>query len=387
MKILSIETSCDETAISIADTSGELGDIYFKVLADSLLSQVALHKEYGGVYPSLAKREHAKNLTPLLQKTLSEASMFNTINSPLTRDQIGELKRLLVREPELFVLLIAFLGNVKKPNIDAIAVTVGPGLEPALWVGINFAKALSIVWDIPLIPVNHMEGHILSSLIKNDTITAIKFPALALLISGGHTQLVLMSNWSKYEIIGETRDDAVGEAFDKVARMLELSYPGGPEISKLAGIAREENISSQYTLPRPMIDSNDFDFSFSGIKTAVLYKIKEIKKERELSKIDKKQIAREFEDAVAEVLLKKTKRAVEEFNIKTFVLGGGVSANKHIRYTLETHLPQDIEIFIPPIELTGDNAIMIAAAGYLNFISKKTLPKQETTIANGNLHL
>ncbi|HEC32941.1 MAG TPA: tRNA (adenosine(37)-N6)-threonylcarbamoyltransferase complex transferase subunit TsaD [Candidatus Kaiserbacteria bacterium] len=387
MKILSIETSCDETAISIADTSGELGDISFKVLADSLLSQVALHKEYGGVYPSLAKREHAKNLTPLLQKTLSEASMFNTINSPLTRDQIGELKRLLVREPELFVLLIAFLGNVKKPNIDAIAVTVGPGLEPALWVGINFAKALSIVWDIPLILVNHMEGHILSSLIKNDTITAIKFPALALLISGGHTQLVLMSNWSKYEIIGETRDDAVGEAFDKVARMLELSYPGGPEISKLAGIAREENISSQYTLPRPMIDSNDFDFSFSGIKTAVLYKIKEIKKERELSKIDKKQIAREFEDAVAEVLLKKTKRAVEEFNIKTFILGGGVSANKHIRYTLETHLPQDIEIFIPPIELTGDNAIMIAAAGYLNFISKKTLPKQETTIANGNLHL
>ncbi len=387
MKILSIETSCDETAISIADTSGELGDISFKVLADSLLSQVALHKEYGGVYPSLAKREHAKNLTPLLQKTLSEAGMFNTINSPLTRDQIGELKKLLVREPELFVLLIAFLGNVKKPNIDAIAVTVGPGLEPALWVGINFAKALSIVWDIPLILVNHMEGHILSSLIKNDTITAIKFPALALLISGGHTQLVLMSNWSKYEIIGETRDDAVGEAFDKVARMLELSYPGGPEISKLAGIAREENISSQYTLPRPMIDSNDFDFSFSGIKTAVLYKIKEIKNERELSKIDKKQIAREFEDAVAEVLLKKTKRAVEEFNIKTFILGGGVSANKHIRYTLETHLPQDIEIFIPPIELTGDNAIMIAAAGYLNFISKKTLPKQETTIANGNLHL
>ncbi len=387
MKILSIETSCDETAISIADTSGELGDISFKVLADSLLSQVALHKEYGGVYPSLAKREHAKNLTPLLQKTLSEASMFNTINSPLTRDQIGELKRLLVREPELFVLLIAFLGNVKKPNIDAIAVTVGPGLEPALWVGINFAKALSIVWDIPLILVNHMEGHILSSLIKNDTITAIKFPALALLISGGHTQLVLMSNWSKYEIIGETRDDAVGEAFDKVARMLELSYPGGPEISKLAGIAREENISSQYTLPRPMIDSNDFDFSFSGIKTAVLYKIKEIKNERELSEIDKKQIAREFEDAIAEVLLKKTKRAVEEFNIKTFILGGGMSANKHIRYTLETHLPQDIEIFIPPIELTGDNAIMIAAAGYLNFISKKTLPKQETTIANGNLHL
>ena len=398
MKILSIETSCDETALSVVDASGKLGDVSFKVLANSLLSQVALHKEYGGVYPSLAKREHSKNLTPLLQKTLSEARMFNRINSPLTRDQIGELKKLLNREPELFVLLIAFLGNVKKPNIDAVAVTVGPGLEPALWVGVNFAKALAIAWDIPLIPVNHMEGHVLSSLIKNDVITSIKFPALALLISGGHTQLVLMNGWSQYEIIGETRDDAVGEAFDKVARMLGLPYPGGPEVSKLAEIAREENIKSQYSLPRPMINSSDFDFSFSGLKTAVLYKIKEIKKERndeKLSEIDKKQMAREFEDTVAEVLLEKTKRAIKEFDIKTFLLGGGVSANKHISYTLETHLSRnllkDVDIFIPPIELTGDNAIMIAAAGYSNFISnlasKKPLLKIENFIANGNLHL
>jgi len=388
MRILSIETSCDETAISIVEADGELGSISFKVLANSLLSQAILHKEYGGVYPSLAKREHARNLAPLLQKTLSDAGMFKEINSPLTRDQISSLKELLSREPEMFVLLIAFLGNTKKPAIDAIAVTNGPGLEPALWVGVNFAKALAIAWDVLLIPVNHMEGHVLSSLIKSDGITPITFPALALLISGGHTQLVLMSDWSQYEIIGETRDDAVGEAFDKVARMLELPYPGGPEISKLAQDAREENLSSPYSLPRPMIDSNDFDFSFSGLKTAVLYQVKEIKEEKGgLSDTDKKQIAREFEDSVAEVLLEKAKRAIKELNIKTFVLGGGVSANKHIRYTLKAHTPQDIEIFIPPIELTGDNAIMIAAGGYSSFVSKKPLPKLEDITANGNLRL
>ena len=191
MKILAIETSCDETALAIVKVEGELGNISFKVLADSLLSQAELHKEYGGVYPTLAKREHARNLTPLLQKTLADAGMFEKKNTPLTRDQIGELKEILSREPELFVLLIAFLGNTKKPDIDAIAVTYGPGLEPTLWVGINFAKALALVWDIPLIPTNHMEGHILSPLIKNDAIISIQFPALALLISGGHTQLVL----------------------------------------------------------------------------------------------------------------------------------------------------------------------------------------------------
>lgn len=384
MKILAIETSCDETAISIVEAGGKPGNISFKVLANSLLSQALLHKEYGGVYPSLAKREHAKNLTPLLQKTLSEAAMFTKANSPLTRDQIGELKELLTREPELFVLLIAFLGNTKKPDFDAIAVTVGPGLEPALWVGINFAKALAVTWDIPLIPVNHMEGHVLSSLIKSDGITPITFPALALLVSGGHTQLVVMKDWSQYEIIGETLDDAVGEAFDKVARMLGLPYPGGPEISKLAQAAREENLSSPYTLPRPMINNGDLNFSFSGLKTAVLYLIKE---KGTLTETDKKQISREFEDAVSEVLLEKTKRAIDQFDIKTFVLGGGVAANKHIRYTLETHLPQDVEKYVPPIELTGDNAIMIAASGYLTIASKQPVPKPGTIVANGNLAL
>ncbi len=384
MKILAIETSCDETAISIAEAYGELGNISFKVLADSLLSQAMLHREYGGVYPTLAKREHAKNITPLLQQTLDKAKMFEKANSPLTRDQISELKELLTREQELFVLLIAFLGNTKKPDLDAIAVTAGPGLEPALWVGINFAKALSIVWDIPLIPVNHMEGHILSSLIKDDAITPIEFPTLALLISGGHTQLVVMKDWSRYEIIGNTRDDAVGEAFDKVARMLGLEYPGGPEISKLAQSAREENLEKPYSLPRPMINTDDFDFSFSGLKTAVMYLIRD---KGSLTDTDKKQIAREFEDSASEVLLKKTKRAIEKYNIKTFILGGGVSANKHIRYIFETHLPQDIEMFIPHVELTGDNAIMIAASGYSTIASKEKISKLDAIEANGNLSL
>ncbi len=384
MKILSIETSCDETAICIVEAHGELENISFKVLADSLLSQALLHREYGGVFPTLAKREHARNLSPLLQKTLDKAGMFEKINSPLTRDQISELKELLMREPELFVLLIAFLGNTKKPDLDAIVVTVGPGLEPTLWVGINFAKALTLAWDIPLVPVNHMEGHVLSSLIKNDAITSIGFPALALLISGGHTQLVVMRDWSRYEIIGNTRDDAVGEAFDKVARMLGLEYPGGPEISKLAQSAREENLEKPYSLPRPMIDTDNFDFSFSGLKTAVMYLIRD---KGSLSEIDKKQIAREFEDSVSEVLLEKTKRAIAKYDIKTFILGGGVSANKHIRYTLETHLPQDVEKFTPPLELTGDNAVMIAASGYLTIASGKEIPKLDDISANGNLAL
>jgi len=391
MNILAIETSCDETALSLVSAQGKLGHISFKVLADSIISQVELHKEYGGVFPTLAKREHARNLTPLLQKTLVEAGMFEHANTPLSRDHINELKELLTREPELFVLLIAFLGHTKKPNINAIAVTAGPGLEPALWVGINFAKALSIVWNVPLIPVNHMEGHVLSSFIKNDAIIPIQFPALALLISGGHTQLVVMNNWSQYEIIGETRDDAVGEAFDKVARMLSLPYPGGPEISKLAQIAREENLERKYTLPRPMINTDDFDFSFSGLKTAVLYLVKDIEKNGILSEMDKKQIAREFEDAASEVLLEKTKHAIEKYTIKTFVLGGGVSANKHIRYILKTHLPQHVDMHIPPLDLTGDNAIMIAAAGYATIVHNqslgKPLPKPKDIVADGNLTL
>ena len=388
MKILAIETSCDETAVSIVEAGGGIGNIRFSVLGNALLSQVPLHKEYGGVFPALAKREHAKNLVPIMVQALSEANLYlHGKDESLTKEKVERLKTLLEREPELFVMLIAFFSSVQKPDIDALAVTVGPGLEPALWVGINFAKALAYVWDLPLIPINHMEGHVISSLIKENEIANVELPALALLISGGHTELVLMKEWGQYEIVGETKDDAVGEAFDKVARTMDLQYPGGPEISKLAQQAREENLDQPFSLPRPMHNSPDFDFSFSGLKTAVLYLIRE---KEELSETDKKQLAREFEDAAADVLVRKTLRALDQYGAQTLIVGGGVSANKHIRFQLETHVRKenpDIKIFIPPLSLTGDNAIMIAAAAYLHTLLKKPLPDPKDIKAVGNLNL
>ena len=278
MKILSIETSCDETGISILEVKGSKNP-QFKVLANSLNSQIKIHAQYGGVFPALAKREHQKNLPILLEKTLLKAKLNNKIKS-----------------------------------VNLIAVTSGPGLEPALWTGIVFAKDLAKKWNVPLIPVNHMEGHILSVFgeEKNEfKIKKINFPALSLLVSGGHTELVLFEKFGKYKIIGETLDDAAGEAFDKVARMLLLPYPGGPEISKLASEARKNKnpldillpsaqksfakdflcpspsllprlpeatyLREFIKLPRPMKYSKNFDFSFSGLKTAVLYLIRDLK--------------------------------------------------------------------------------------------------------------
>ena len=293
MKILSIETSCDETAISIVDTDGK----EFKVLGNSLLSQIDLHKEYGGVFPTLAKREHSRNLIPVLKQVLEKAGFENS-KLQTTNDKIKEI---LNREPELLEQFLKFIPTIQTPDIDAIAVTQGPGLEPALWVGINFAKALSVAWKKPIIPVNHMEGHIFSALLKEDGkdskfyIQNLKFPILALLISGGHTQLVLSKKFLEYEIIGETLDDAVGEAFDKTARMLGLPYPGGPEISKLA--EKVGHVTSDFKFPRPMLRSNTCDFSFSGLKTSVLYTLKKIP---ELTTEIKQKVAKEFEDVSEE---------------------------------------------------------------------------------------
>jgi len=257
------------------------------------------------------------------------------------------------------------------PDIDAIAVTHGPGLAPALWVGVNFAQALALAWNKPLIPVNHMEGHIVSSLLIDNKIENIQLPLLALLISGGHTELVLMRDWLSYKLIGQTRDDAVGEAFDKVARMMDLPYPGGPEISKLAEIARSENLDEVFTLPRPMLDSKDCDFSFAGLKTSVLYTLKDIEN---VTDEDKKNIAHSFENAVSEVLQKKTSRAIEEHGVKTLVLGGGVSANHHIRRVFEetvTAKHPDTTLFLPEPKLTTDNAIMIGIAGFYRALRKE----------------
>src|SRR3990167_1734755 len=232
MRILAIETSCDETGVCIIEAEGAFGAGFsYTILGNALLSQTETHAPYGGVFPNLARREHEKNLVPLLEKALSEAGLYCQ-GDTLTVD----VEKILEREPELRRQLILFLTSNGKPDVDAIAVTPGPGLEPALWVGVNFAKALAAAWKLPIVPVNHMEGHIILSAmsveeINNNQISEIKkfkFPLLSLLISGGHTELVLSKEWMTYELLGQTRDDAVGEAFDKVARLLGLPYPCGP---------------------------------------------------------------------------------------------------------------------------------------------------------------
>lgn len=401
MKILSIETSCDETAISIVDATGGLKKPTYKILANVTLSQAKIHAQYGGVFPAIAKREHAKSLIPLLKQVLAESDFLKlkgkNQNGKLQFKNQNKLKKILEREQELFSQFVAFVPIIKKPGIDAIAVTYGPGLEPALWVGINFAKALSLVWNVPLIPINHMEGHAIVALIKKTasrptktfTIESIRFPVLALLISGGHTELVLTNDLLSYKLIGETRDDAVGEAFDKVARMLGLPYPGGPEISRIAElwekyteqardnaekILRESASSpheSAFRLPRPMLHSGDFNFSFSGLKTAVLYTIKKIPK---LTNEIRASIAKEFEEAVTEVLVKKTFRAAEEFGAKTIVIGGGAAANKRIRKQFEESIKKlspRMSLYISSKELSTDNAVMIALAGYMRALGGK----------------
>ncbi|MBP9803119.1 MAG: tRNA (adenosine(37)-N6)-threonylcarbamoyltransferase complex transferase subunit TsaD [Candidatus Pacebacteria bacterium] len=388
MKILAIETSCDETGISILKAKKTPKSLNFEVLANTLASQVEIHKEYGGVYPALAKREHIKNLPILLEKALKQLG--------------GEATKL------------------KKP-VDLITVTSGPGLEPALWTGIVFAKELSAKWNVPIIPANHMEGHILSVFadIKENFKIPLEnknmLPMLSLLISGGHTELVLVKDFGKYKIIGETVDDAVGEAYDKVARMLELPYPGGPEISRLAEERRKSILKSlgsrdgdgqrkfeasnfrafkntfssfPIKLPRPMIYTKDFNFSFSGLKTAVLYLIRDLKKAN--IKIDeniKRAIALEFENAVTETLVHKTKKAIEKYKIKSLIVAGGVSANKNIKKEiLKMTEGYGVETKFPTLKLTGDNSLMIALAGYLKY-SKNPEKKYNNIKAEGNLRL
>jgi len=366
MKILSIETSCDETGISIIEAKKSGKNVSFKVLANSLNSQIKIHAPFGGVFPALAKREHTKNLPILFEKTLKKA-------------------------------------RFKIEKIDLITVTSGPGLEPALWTGIVFAKEISKKNKIPLMPVNHMEGHILSVFAKDkktfsiplikDEQAKIKFPILSLLVSGGHTELVLMKDWMKYQIIGETLDDAAGEAFDKVARMLELTYPGGPEISRLAKLQRKiiKNSIPEFKLPRPMIYTKNFDFSFSGLKTAVLYLIRDLTKENpnvlKNEKI-KMQIAIEFENAVVETLIYKTKKAIEKYNVKTVIVAGGVSANKYLKKEMTKLTKNKQKLFFPSKNMSTDNSIMIGIAGYFRFLNKKQKGVKHHKIkAEGGLRL
>ena len=371
------------------DIKGGIENASFKILANASNSQIKIHAEYGGVYPMLAKKAHIENLPILLEEVLKKSK----------------------------------LSKNKKP-VDAIAVTYGPGLEPALWTGIVFAKELAEKWNVPLIPVNHMEGHILSVFGKDKgkfTIPKIKTPMLSLLVSGGHTELVLTKKWMQYKIIGETLDDAAGEAFDKVARMMDLPYPGGPKISKLAEEARAgkekflEGLSQadgalerkalpntfaqvrtqpdasqkyigsakKFLLPRPMMYSKNFDFSFSGLKTAVLYLI------RKIGKLDdelKAQIALEFENAVVETLIHKTLKAKEKYKAQTIIVAGGVACNKHLQREMKKVLGKTTKLLFPIKELTGDNSIMIGMAGYLQYIkNKRKVPKISNIKAKGNL--
>lgn len=390
MKILAIETSCDETAVTVLEAEGDEASADFVVRGNALLSQIDIHREYGGVFPAIAKREHAKNLVPLLAASLEEAELLCGSTRSLPDGLDAKLGKLLEREPELHAALMEFFKESEVPEIDVIAVTRGPGLEPALWVGVNFARALAIAWQKPVVPVSHMEGHILSSLVTKTEagyrLSNVELPLLALLISGGHTELVVMNEWLSYELVGQTRDDAIGEAYDKVARMMNLPYPGGPEVSKLAERDREDVRTNPFSLPRPMLDAQNCDFSFSGLKTAVMYLLKS---HGELSEIDKEQLARAFEDTVAEVLVKKTERAISETGARTLAIGGGVSANVNIRREFIKHIENerpDVTLCIPSVELTGDNAIMIGIAGFYRAL-RKEFGDVETLHANGNLSL
>ena len=379
MFILSIETSCDETAVSLVRATGDFPTATYEILGNALFSQIDIHKEFGGVFPAVAKREHALKLVPMLRQALAEAELLTPSEGGLAslRDTTLEQRLLdiLAREEGLAPQLIDFLAVYELPEIDLIAVTTGPGLAPALWVGISFAKALAAVLTCPVVPVNHMEGHVLASLFDveiDDGLAPVVFPAIALLISGGHTELILMRDWIKYEKIGETRDDAVGEAFDKVARLMGMEYPGGPEIGKRAAIARTENLAPfRETLPRPMLHSGDLDFSFSGIKTAVRYTIGDTV----MTDGEKNALARDFEDAVTDVLIKKTTDAIDAHSAHTLIIGGGVSANDYIRRSFETRLLEthpDVEIYLPKRNLSTDNSIMIALAGHAHSTTART---------------
>ncbi len=364
MKILAIETSCDDTAVAVLEEKdGKLTAL------SNIVSSQTIHQNYGGVFPMMAKREHQKNMLPVFMEALTKSNLLIKKPKTLTEQEISTIQDILAKESELFDAIIEFLQTHEKPDIDYIAVTNGPGLEPCLWVGVNFARVLSFAWDIPLIPVNHIEAHILVNFInhKSYIINQVEnFPAIALVVSGGHTQLILVKDIGDYKIIGETRDDAAGECFDKCARILGLGYPGGPKISAKATQYQLKANSHKLTLPRPMINSQDYDFSFSGLKTAVLYVDQKVE---DKSEEYIQEMCFEVEQSIIDVLLKKTLSATQFHNAKTIILGGGVSANQELRKQLGEKIAQEIpntKYLIPDTALSTDNALMIAVTGYFN---------------------
>ena len=309
MNILGIETSCDETGIAIYNTEKQ------SIISEQLFSQASKHAEYGGVVPELASRDHLIKIIPLIRLALDEAKLGSN-------------------------------------DLDAIAYTAGPGLRGPLLIGASTAKSLAFSLNIPSIGVHHMEAHLLINLLEHP---APKFPFLTLLISGGHCLLINAKELGSYEIIGQTIDDAVGEAFDKVSKLLDLGYPGGPLIEKLA----ESGDPNAHSFPRPMTNKDNLDFSFSGLKTAVYYSLRDTKN---INKEVKANIAASFQDAVADTLLIKSRKALEETNQNELVIGGGVASNKYIRNKLVEGL-KDSTIYFPSLERCTDNGAMVAFAG------------------------
>ena len=338
MKILSIETSCDETAAALVEARGGLKNPRFKVLKNEVASQIELHRKYGGVEPSLARREHIKNLPAVCGAVVSEKDWG---------------------------------------SIDVVAVTVGPGLEIALRAGIDFAKDLAKKYRKPLLGANHLEGHLYSPLLSlKEKTRNPKLPAIGLVVSGGHTILLALQSIDKWKKIGETRDDAVGEAFDKVARLLGLPYPGGPEIQKVAEKGDPESVD----FPRPMLNQKNFDFSFSGLKTSVLYYLRGKKLTPKL----KADVAASFQRAAVDVLVEKTIRAAWAHKARSIFLSGGVAANKSLRENLSKRARKEgLEFYMPEFQYSTDNAAMIAGAAYMNH--EKGKKYRINTQANLNL--
>jgi len=356
MIILAVETSCDDTGIAILEIREKLSSP-FKILSNVVSSQVKLHKKYGGVYPSLAKREHQKNLPLVLEKALKEA---------------------------------------KNPKLDLLAVTIGPGLEPCLWTGINFAIDLAKKMNLPLVPVNHVEAHILVNFINGPWMKTHDrrflsreiFPAVCLVVSGGHTQLILMKSIGNYKILGETRDDAAGECLDKTARILGLGYPGGPAVAQFASRFKTYRRRASVRLPRPMIYTKDYDFSFSGLKTAVLYEFKKRSPKIRGSKKYIREMGFGVQQAVIDVLIKKTMKAAKNYKAKSIIIGGGVAANKELRKQFAEKIRKEIpysKFYIPDSEYCTDNGLMAAIVAY--YRRKGKTKNWKKIRANANLKI
>ncbi len=347
MRILAVETSCDETAAAIILKNPN--EPFVTIESSIVASQINLHQKYGGVYPEVASREHIKQILPVICEALG---------LPLVEK--GRLPKADFR------------------GIDYLAVTHGPGLIGSLLIGTQTMATLSLTTNIPLLPMNHLAGHIYASFIESDNKQdqIPQFPLMAMVVSGGHTMLLSMKAHHDYQLLGQTRDDAAGEAFDKVAKLLDLPYPGGPEISKLAKLGDRH----AYDFPIGLEKEDTFDFSFSGLKTAVL---REVQKEKSPSKQLKANIAASFERAVVEALLLKTTRALDKFPVKHFILGGGVAANTYLRERLATLLAYrtpSVQLHVPPLELCTDNAAVIGAAAAFSDL-KPTLPAELQTYA------